>query len=76
MLRLPGLSADTLLQSVQGNAFDHVSAIYNLLADRLETAMTSLPSIQSIPGDYMPDDVHQLEKVFFQSILVCQLVFQ
>ncbi|XP_033210987.1 serine/threonine-protein kinase SIK3-like isoform X3 [Belonocnema kinseyi] len=62
MLRLPGLSADTLLQSVQGNAFDHVSAIYNLLADRLETAMTSLPSIQSIPGDYMPDDGHQLEK--------------
>lgn len=62
MLRLPGLSHDTLLQSVQGNAFDHVSAIYNLLADRLETAMTSLPTIQSIPVDYVSDDAHQLEK--------------
>ncbi|XP_043483830.1 serine/threonine-protein kinase SIK3-like isoform X2 [Leptopilina heterotoma] len=62
MLRLPGLSADTLLQSVQGNAFDHVSAIYNLLADRLETAITSLPTIQSIPVDYADDDAHQLEK--------------
>lgn len=62
MLRLPGLSADTLLQSVQGNAFDHVSAIYNLLADRLETAITSLPTIQSIPVDYVADDAHQLEK--------------
>ncbi|XP_015588740.1 serine/threonine-protein kinase SIK3 isoform X2 [Cephus cinctus] len=62
MLRLPGLSADTLLQAVQGNAFDHVSAIYNLLADRLEPSMNSLPSIQTIPGDYMPDGAHQLEK--------------
>ncbi|KAG7214012.1 hypothetical protein KM043_001382 [Ampulex compressa] len=62
MLRLPGLSADTLLQAVQGNAFDHVSAIYNLLVDRLEPTMPSLPSIQSIPGDYLPDGAHQLEK--------------
>lgn len=65
MLRLPGLSADTLLQAVQGNAFDHVSAIYNLLADQLEPSMPSIPSIQSIPGDYMPDGAHQLEKVNF-----------
>ncbi|XP_043288883.1 serine/threonine-protein kinase SIK3-like isoform X1 [Venturia canescens] len=62
MLRLPGLSADTLLNAVQGNAFDHVSAIYHLLADRLETTMPTLPSIQNIPGDYMPDGAHQLEK--------------
>lgn len=62
MLRLPGLSADTLLQSIQGNAFDHVSAIYHLLADRLESTMSSLPSIQNLPGDYMPDGAHQLEK--------------
>lgn len=62
MLRLPGLSADTLLQAIQGNAFDHVSAIYNLLADQLEPSMPSIPSIQSIPGDYMPDGAHQLEK--------------
>lgn len=62
MLRLPGLSADTLLKSIQGQAFDHVSAIYHLLADRLESTMSSLPSIQSLPGDYMPDGVHQLEK--------------
>ncbi|XP_066593038.1 serine/threonine-protein kinase SIK3-like [Prorops nasuta] len=62
MLRLPGLSADTLLQAVQNNAFDHVSAIYNLLVDRLEPTLSSLPSIQSLPGDYMPDGAHQLEK--------------
>ncbi|XP_025991778.1 serine/threonine-protein kinase SIK3 isoform X2 [Solenopsis invicta] len=62
MLRLPGLSADTLLQTIKGNAFDHVSAIYNLLVDRLEPTMPNLPSIQSIPGDYLPDGAHQLEK--------------
>lgn len=62
MLRLPGLSADKLLKSVQGNAFDHVSAIYHLLADRLEPTLSSLPSMQSLPGDYMPDGAHQLEK--------------
>lgn len=63
MLRLPGLSADTLMQAVQGNNFDHVSAIYNLLVDRLESTVVSLPSIQSTPEDYMPDGAHQLEKV-------------
>lgn len=63
MLRLPGLSADTLLKAIQGNAFDHVSAIYNLLVDRLEPTMSALPTIQNIPGDYMPDGAHQLEKV-------------
>ncbi|XP_011635255.1 serine/threonine-protein kinase SIK3-like isoform X2 [Pogonomyrmex barbatus] len=62
MLRLPGLSADTLLQAIKGNTFDHVSAIYNLLVDRLEPTMPNLPSIQSIPGDYLPDGAHQLEK--------------
>lgn len=63
MLRLPGLSTDTLLQAIKGNTFDHVSAIYNLLVDRLEPTMPNLPSIQSIPGDYLPDGAHQLEKV-------------
>jgi len=63
MLRLPGLNADTLLQAIKGNTFDHVSAIYNLLVDRLEPTMPNLPSIQSIPGDYLPDGAHQLEKV-------------
>lgn len=65
MLRLPGLSADTLLQAIKGNTFDHVSAIYNLLVDRLEPTMPNLPSIQSIPGDYLPDGAHQLEKVIY-----------
>ncbi|XP_077280093.1 serine/threonine-protein kinase SIK3 isoform X2 [Temnothorax americanus] len=62
MLRLPGLNADSLLQAIKGNTFDHVSAIYNLLVDRLEPTMPNLPSIQSIPGDYLPDGAHQLEK--------------
>lgn len=68
MLRLPGLTADTLLKAVQGNAFDHVSAIYNLLVDRLEPTMPSLPSIQSLPGDYAPDGAHQLEKVRIMNV--------
>ncbi|XP_072757542.1 serine/threonine-protein kinase SIK3 isoform X1 [Anoplolepis gracilipes] len=62
MLRLPGLSADTLLQAIKGNTFDHVSAIYNLLVDRLESTMPNLPNIQNISGDYLPDGAHQLEK--------------
>ncbi|OXU26601.1 hypothetical protein TSAR_006259 [Trichomalopsis sarcophagae] len=62
MLKLPGLDIDTLLQAVQGNAFNHVSAIYNLLCDQLENAVTSVPSIQNVPGGYVPDDAHQLEK--------------
>ena len=61
MLKLPGLSKETLLDSVQRNDFDHVSAIYNLLVDELENA-SNVPSIQMIP-DYMPVDTHQLEKV-------------
>ncbi|XP_029170704.1 serine/threonine-protein kinase SIK3-like isoform X2 [Nylanderia fulva] len=60
ILRLPGLSTDTLLQAIKGNTFDHVSAIYNLLVDR--PTMPNLPNIQNIPGDYLPDDAHQLEK--------------
>ncbi|XP_058790703.1 serine/threonine-protein kinase SIK3-like isoform X2 [Phymastichus coffea] len=64
MLTLPGLDLDTLLQAVQGNAFNHVSAIYNLLVDQLENAaVTSVPSIQTLPaGGYVSDDAHQLEK--------------
>ncbi|XP_014209439.1 serine/threonine-protein kinase SIK3-like isoform X2 [Copidosoma floridanum] len=63
MLTLPGLDLDTLLQSVQGNAFNHISAIYNLLVDQLENAVTSVPSIQSFSAGYVSDDdAHQLEK--------------
>jgi len=69
MLRLPGLSADTLLQAIKGNTFDHISAIYNLLVDRLESTMPNLPSIQSIPGEYLPDGAHQLEKVIYLSFI-------
>lgn len=79
MLRLPGLSADTLLQAIKGNTFDHVSAIYNLLVDRLEPTMPNLHSIQSIPGDYLPDGAHQLEKViilfFKKEHLACSSLF-
>jgi len=71
MLRLPGLSADTLLQAIKGNTFDHISAIYNLLVDRLESTMPNLPSIQSIPGEYLPDGAHQLEKVILFFIYSC-----
>lgn len=63
MLTLPGLNLDELLEAVQGNAFNHISAIYNLLCDQLENAVTSVPRIQSPPSGYVPDDSHQLEKV-------------
>ncbi|KAJ8688389.1 hypothetical protein QAD02_024184 [Eretmocerus hayati] len=63
MLQLPELDVDTLLESVQGNAFNHVSAIYNLLVDQLENAVSaSVPSIQPLPTGYVPDDAQQLEK--------------
>ncbi|XP_013143497.1 PREDICTED: serine/threonine-protein kinase par-1-like isoform X2 [Papilio polytes] len=35
MQALPGLTADLVLQSVQEERFDHISAIYNLLLDKL-----------------------------------------
>lgn len=63
MLTLPGLNLDELLQAVQGSAFNHISAIYNLLCDQLENAVTSVPRIQNPPSGYVPDDAQQLEKV-------------
>ena len=62
MLSLPGMDADTLLRDIQHNAFNHISAIYNLLCEQVENA-TCLPSMQQLPGAYEPDDSHQLEKV-------------
>lgn len=63
MLTLPGLDLDELLQAVQENAFNHISAIYNLLCDQLKNAVTSVPSIRNPPSGYVPDDAQQLEKV-------------
>jgi serine/threonine-protein kinase SIK3 len=36
MLRLPGLSSELVVLSVKQKRFDHISAIYNLLVDKLE----------------------------------------
>ncbi|XP_049838712.1 serine/threonine-protein kinase SIK3 isoform X1 [Schistocerca gregaria] len=52
MLKLPGLDKDMIVQSVRNHGFDHISAIYNLLVDKLEkrrlisSSMGSLPVIQ------------------------------
>lgn len=35
MLQLPGLTQNMILQSLKGNLFDHIYAIYNLLVDKL-----------------------------------------
>ncbi|XP_065216057.1 serine/threonine-protein kinase SIK3-like isoform X5 [Planococcus citri] len=37
MLQLPGLNHDMIVNAVQQKHFDHVSAIYHLLADKMET---------------------------------------
>lgn len=36
MLQLPGLDKDMIVKSVTENSFDHISAIYQLLVDKLE----------------------------------------
>ncbi|XP_063218746.1 serine/threonine-protein kinase SIK3-like isoform X2 [Bacillus rossius redtenbacheri] len=36
MLQLPGLTAEIIQQSVQSRTFDHISAIYHLLVDKLK----------------------------------------
>ncbi|XP_059482421.1 serine/threonine-protein kinase SIK3-like isoform X2 [Neocloeon triangulifer] len=36
MLQLPGLTSDLIIQSVKQKNFDHISAIYHLLVDKLE----------------------------------------
>ncbi|XP_034233875.1 serine/threonine-protein kinase SIK3-like isoform X2 [Thrips palmi] len=36
MLQLPGLTSEMILQSIQERRFDHISAIYHLLVDKLE----------------------------------------
>ncbi|KAG8283325.1 hypothetical protein J6590_021226 [Homalodisca vitripennis] len=36
MLQLPGLDKDVIVKSVVENSFDHVSAIYQLLVDKIE----------------------------------------
>ena len=63
------LTKETLREALQVNEFDNLGAIYNLLVDRLETAKSNLTSIQSIPGDYLSDGTHQLEKVTKDTIL-------
>ncbi|XP_027851338.2 serine/threonine-protein kinase SIK3-like [Aphis gossypii] len=39
MLQLPGLDKDMIVNSVQQKKFDHVSAIYHLLVDKLDTTV-------------------------------------
>lgn len=35
LMQIPGLTADTIAQSVQENRFDHIYAMYYLLVDKL-----------------------------------------
>lgn len=41
MLKLPGLNKDMIIESVKGNRFDHISAIYHLFVDKLEGRISS-----------------------------------
>lgn len=63
MCTLFPITKETLREVLKSNEFDNLGAIYNLLVDRLETAKTNLPNMQTLPGDYLPDGAHQLEKV-------------
>ncbi|VVC38733.1 Hypothetical protein CINCED_3A004333 [Cinara cedri] len=44
MLQLPGLDKDMIVNSVQQKKFDHVSAIYHLLVDKLDTTINQCNS--------------------------------
>ncbi|XP_030029787.2 serine/threonine-protein kinase par-1 isoform X1 [Manduca sexta] len=46
MLTLPGLTKETVLQSVQEERFDHISAIYHLLMDKIEQRTSARNSLQ------------------------------
>ncbi|KAK9509203.1 hypothetical protein O3M35_006567 [Rhynocoris fuscipes] len=43
MLQLPGLTKEMIIDAVKNNAFDHTSAIYHLLVDKLEGRIASSP---------------------------------
>ncbi|KAL1122453.1 hypothetical protein AAG570_002784, partial [Ranatra chinensis] len=47
MLQLPGLDKDMIVKSVLDNCFDHISAIYHLLEDKLEGKIATSPSLNS-----------------------------
>ncbi|XP_014273790.3 serine/threonine-protein kinase SIK3 [Halyomorpha halys] len=42
MLQLPGLNREMIIEAVQGNHFDHISAIYHLFVDKLEGRISSV----------------------------------
>ncbi|XP_075222290.1 serine/threonine-protein kinase SIK3-like isoform X2 [Lycorma delicatula] len=42
MLQLPGLDRDMIYKSVTENSFDHISAIYHLLVDKLESQISKV----------------------------------
>ncbi|XP_068081094.1 serine/threonine-protein kinase SIK3 isoform X2 [Anabrus simplex] len=50
MLQLPGLDQDMIIKSVQADSFNHISAIYHLLVDKLEKRdVVRNPSQNSLP---------------------------
>lgn len=49
MLQLPGLTQNMILQSLKGNLFDHIYAIYNLLVDKLHQRTIKFQSKISQP---------------------------
>ncbi|KAK3913599.1 Serine/threonine-protein kinase SIK3 [Frankliniella fusca] len=44
MLQLPGLTSEMIIQSLQEKTFDHISAIYHLLVDKLEQRSQNGPT--------------------------------
>ncbi|CAB0013878.1 unnamed protein product, partial [Nesidiocoris tenuis] len=45
MLQLPDLTREGIIEAVQSNRFDHISAIYHLLVDKLEGRMSGVLSV-------------------------------
>ncbi|XP_076053776.1 uncharacterized protein LOC143032726 [Oratosquilla oratoria] len=54
MMQLPGLEKEHILQSIQNRRFDHISAIYDLLLESLESSSTAASPTLSLYPHNLP----------------------
>ncbi|XP_014240999.1 serine/threonine-protein kinase SIK3-like isoform X2 [Cimex lectularius] len=47
MLQLPSINKEQIIEAVSNNCFDHISAIYNLLVDKLEGRISNSPVVNT-----------------------------
>uniref|UniRef100_A0A0A9Y3Q2 non-specific serine/threonine protein kinase n=1 Tax=Lygus hesperus TaxID=30085 RepID=A0A0A9Y3Q2_LYGHE len=48
MLQLPDLTREKIMEAVQNNRFEHISAIYHLLVDKLEGRISGSPTLSAM----------------------------